>query len=134
MGALGSVEILEEIIEAANALVSAEKSPPKPEGITEAREIAKTADQDSPREPKTHTPNFIPRLCLALKSRMPYLFFLATFAIWLVSLLAIYLPVSGLVTPSFSLTVDDTAMTIFLVSAGLGSVSSLLIGLRKLGK
>lgn len=142
MGALGSVQDLEKIIEAANALVSTEKTLEKPEKTVEAAEVPNPNDQSSVAVPEIGRNDPRPDpisgssvgLGLALKSKAPYFFFLTTFTIWVVSLLAVYLPISGWVNPSFPPTMNHTIMTIFLVSAGLASVSSLLIGLHRLGK
>ena len=148
MGALGSAEDLEKIIEAANAFLSVDGISEKPGKTIEAAEVPIPTDGSSTKEPEIaesdleSDPHPRPDPDLessstpspALNSKVPYFFFLATFIIWLVSLLTIYIPIAGWVTPIFPTTVNNTILMIFLVSAGLASVSSLLIGLHKLGK
>jgi len=114
----------------------------KPQKTLEAAEAPTPNDQSSAAVPEIgkNDPRPDPKSGssvghgLALESKVPYFFFLTTFTIWLVSLLAVYLLISGWVSPSFPLTMNHTIITVFLVSAGLASVSSLLIGLHKLGK
>ena len=148
MGSLGSVEDLARIIQAANTLLSAEKTAEKPGKVVEAAEAPTSTDLISTKEPEIAksdsesdpdpepdpNPESSPMPNSALKSKVPYFFFLTTFIIWLASLLAVYMPIIGWVTPSFPLTVNNTILMTFLVSAGLASVSSLLIGLHKLGR
>ncbi len=148
MGVLGSAEDLEKIIEAANALLSMDGISGKPRKTIEATEVPIPTEGSSTKEPEMaesdlgSDPNPRPDPDLesssapnqALSSKVPYFFFLTTFIIWLVSLLTIYIPIIGWVTPAFPPTVNNTILTIFLVSAGLASVSSLLIGLHRLGK
>ncbi len=149
MGALGSAEDLEKIIEAANAFLSVDGISEEPEKTVEAAEVPRPTDGSSTREPEiaesdlesdphqrpdpnresSSTPS------PALNSKAPYFFFfLTTFIIWLVSLLTIYIPIAGWVAPIFPVAANNTILMIFLVSAGLASVSSLLIGLHILGK
>ena len=142
MGALSSVQDLEKIIEAANALISTEETLEKPKKAIEAAQVAPPNEQGSA---------IVPAICendsgsdptaksnaghnLDLRSKVPYFFFLTSLAIWLVSLLAVYLPVSGWVTHNPPLSTDGSVLMIFFVSAGLASISSLLIGLHKLGR
>lgn len=148
MGASGSAEDLEKAIEAANAFLSVDGISEKPKETIEAAEVPIPTGGSSTKEPEIaesdleSDPNPRPDPSLessskpspALKSKVPYFFFLTTLIIWLVSLLAVYLPIVGWVNPSFPLAVDSTVLMTFLVSAGLASVSSLLIGLHKLGK
>lgn len=68
-----------------------------------------------------------------LKRNLQYIVFTAVFSAWLVSLLAVYLPVSNWVTPTFPSTVDNNALMIFLVTTALSSLSSLFVGLNMLG-
>jgi hypothetical protein len=69
-----------------------------------------------------------------LRGKTPYLFFFVAFGIWIVSLLTVYLPISGLVTPVYPLIIDSNIMTVFLGSTAVCFLSSLLIGLSKLGR
>jgi len=69
-----------------------------------------------------------------LKSNLHYIIFSIAFSTWLVSLLAIYLPMSRWGTPTFPVIIDNNILAIFLASTALSSVSSFLIGLDKLGK
>lgn len=126
MVALSSAEDSERIIEATRTLVSTEKNLRRPPNTPEATETSEPTDGSYTIEPEMNRGNqeSNPDHNLALKSKGPYFFFLAAFAIWLVSLLGIYLPVSGWMTPSFPLIIDNTRMTVFLVSASLASFSS----------
>jgi len=71
---------------------------------------------------------------MKLKSNLHYIIFTMAFSIWLVSLLAIYLPMTRWGTPTFPFVIDNNTLAIFLGSTVLSSVSSFLIGLDKLGK
>jgi len=66
------------------------------------------------------------------KSRKAYLFFSATFAMWMVSLLAVYLPVSGLTTPTYPFIISDSVMILFLAATALAFITSFTLGLRRL--
>jgi hypothetical protein len=68
----------------------------------------------------------------AIRQKTLYCLFLVTFGIWTVLLLAICLPISGLTTPVFPLTINNTMIMSFLVSAGIASILSLIIGISKL--
>ncbi len=68
-----------------------------------------------------------------LKSDLKYIVFGITFSTWVVSLLAVYLPMSRWVTPTFPVNVDNTVLTAFLATTILSSMSSLYIGLGMLG-
>lgn len=64
--------------------------------------------------------------------RVLYSFFVIVFSVWLISLLAIYLPASNWVTSTFPPTIDNTTLAIFLASTVLSSLTSFLLGLDKL--
>ena len=64
--------------------------------------------------------------------RALYSFFVIVFSVWLISLLAIYLPASNWVTSTYPSTIDNTTLAIFLVSTVLSSLTSFLLGLDKL--
>jgi hypothetical protein len=140
--ALSSVQELEKIIEAANALLSTEKTLEEPKKAVEAAEVARPDEQGSAimqeigRNDSGSDPVVRPNAGhnLNLRSKVPFFFFLTSLAIWLVSLLAVYLPVSGGVTHNPPLSTDGSILMIFFVSTGLASISSLLIGLHKLGR
>jgi hypothetical protein len=66
--------------------------------------------------------------------KIPYLFFSVAFSAWIVSLLAVYLPIIRWATPTFPLIVGDNLIAIFLASTAIASITSLLIGLNKLGR
>ena len=167
MEALGSVDDLDAIMEAANALVSAKRgnatSAPvsMDEGSSEKSELAhaKLAGDvpESSDEPAEAMENNVDKSLLASayqsfslgsepivtsrpkpkgnrRGRIPYLFFITGFGIWAVSLLTIYLPISGWVTPVYSTVVDNNTMTAFLGSTALSFLSSLMIGLYNLRK
>ena len=70
---------------------------------------------------------------MKLKKNLHFVIFSVTFATWLVSLLAIYSPMSESVTSTFPARTDDSALAVFLVSTVLASTISFLIGLDKLG-
>ena len=53
-------------------------------------------------------------------------------SVWLVSLLAVYLPTIRGGIPTFSSTIDANVMRIFLISTVLTSFTSLLLGLHEL--
>ena len=68
-----------------------------------------------------------------LKRNLQYIVFCAMLSAWLVSLLAVYLPVSRWGTPTFPSTIDNKTLMVFLVTAGLSSFSSLYVGFNMLG-
>ncbi len=68
------------------------------------------------------------------KKKPLYIFLFIILSIWIVSLLAIYLPTTNFVIPTFPLTQNNHILTIFLVSTALSSITSFLVGLSELGK
>lgn len=68
-----------------------------------------------------------------LKRNLQYIVFCAMLSAWLLSLSAVYLPVSRWGTPTFPLTVDNNILTVFIVTTGLSSFSSLYVGFNMLG-
>ena len=69
---------------------------------------------------------------MSLKKRIPLLFFLSTFSVWLVSLFLVYLPISPWNSQTFPRSVDAGMMTIFLVATALSLGASLFMGVREL--
>jgi len=167
MGALDSVDELDAIMEAAEALVSPKASKaksalmPKDEISDKPRELAqaKPAGDDPvrPDEPAEAIETPVDKMLPAstdqsssfgsgptdttsakpkrnLGGKIPYLFFFVAFGIWIVSLFTVYLPMSGLVTPVYPVVIDGNIMTVFLVSTAVSFLTSLLIGLSKLGR
>jgi hypothetical protein len=68
-----------------------------------------------------------------LKKTLPYVFLSSLFTVWLLSLLAVYLPTTSWVTPTFPLTINSSMKTMFLVSTVLLTLASFLMGMEKLG-
>ncbi|MDH5440686.1 MAG: hypothetical protein OEZ48_02340 [Candidatus Bathyarchaeota archaeon] len=68
-----------------------------------------------------------------LRKNLRYIVFSTLVSVWFVSLLAVYLPISGWVPRTYPLAVEDNLLTLFLVTAGLSSLSSLYMGLSMLG-
>lgn len=68
-----------------------------------------------------------------LRNNLQYIVFSVLLSAWFVSLLAVYLPISGWGPRTYPLAVEDSVLTLFLVTAGLSSLSSLYIGLSMLG-
>jgi hypothetical protein len=135
---MDSVKNLEKTIEAAKALLSEEKilagEKSADEPLTESKNLIRTGNNLTPFEQ-----GLIPKTVDATKhkgalgrSKAPYYLFSAAFCIWVVLLLAVYLPISGLVTPTFPLTISNDMMMPFLVSASVASIISLFIGISKL--
>ncbi|NWG09746.1 MAG: hypothetical protein HXX80_05525 [Nitrososphaerales archaeon] len=70
---------------------------------------------------------------MALKGRLGYVVLALALMVWFVSLLVVYLPISKLITPTFSLPIEyDYMLIIFLASTALSSLTSFYIGLDKL--
>lgn len=167
MEALGSIEDLDAIMEAAEALVSPKSGNAKSllvskdESSSESSELAQAKPAENALE-RTEKPAEAKQNPVAgqlpapsdqsfslgsapietsrpkpkgnWKGKIPYLFFITGFGIWAASLLTIYLPISGWVTPVYSTVVDNNTMTVFLGSTVLSFLSSLLIGLNHLRK
>jgi hypothetical protein len=137
--ALDSVRNLERTIEAAKALLSEEKLTAVKEraeellieskqiSIGEVRKALISSEQGF--KPKNVGAS---KSAGALRQKAPYCIFLATFSIWVVFLLAVYSPISGFTTPVFPLIINNTMMMSFLVSAGIASILSLIIGISML--
>ncbi len=64
--------------------------------------------------------------------KAPNYFFSAAFCIWIVLLLNVYLPIIGSITPVSTLMRNNIIMISFLVSAGVASILSFIIGINKL--
>jgi hypothetical protein len=60
-----------------------------------------------------------------------YLFFLATFAIWMTTLLIVYLPISGLMAPTFPFILNNNTISLFLTATALVVITSLTLGLNR---
>jgi hypothetical protein len=137
--ALDSVRNLERTIEAAKALLSEEKmtvvKERAEEFLTESKQIntgkVRKALISSEQGFMSKTVG-TSKSAGAIRQKAPYYIFLVTFGIWAVLLLAVYLPISGFTTPVFPLTINNTMMMSFLVSAGIASILSLIIGIIKL--
>ena len=69
---------------------------------------------------------------MSLKKRIPMLFFIGTFSVWLISLLLVYLPLSPWSAPVFPKSVDAGMMNIFLIATALSFGASLFMGVREL--
>jgi len=167
MEALDSIDELDAIMKAAEALVSPKASKAKPASIpkhetsSQSSELAQAkpagdalARTDEPAEdmensvdeslPTSTDRSFSsgsgpietsrPKPKGDRRGKIPYLFFFVAFGIWIVSLFTVYLPISGLVTPVYPLIIDGNIMTVFLGSTAVSFLSSLLIGLSKLGR
>jgi hypothetical protein len=135
---LNSIKNLEETIEAAKAMLSEEKTPVTEERVqdvlTESENLIKTSNTLISSEQ-----GFKPKIVdtsshkdATRRSRKPYYLFSAAFCIWVILLLAIYLPISGLVAPIFPLTISDNMMMSFFVSSTVASIIPLFIGINKL--
>ena len=68
-----------------------------------------------------------------LRNNLQYIVFSILLSAWFFSLLAVYLPISGWGPRTYPLAVEDSVLALFLVAAGLSSLSSLYIGLSMLG-
>ena len=64
--------------------------------------------------------------------KAPYYFFSAAFCIWIVLLLDVYLPIIGSTTPVSTLMRNNIIIISFLMSAGVASILSFIIGINKL--
>lgn len=64
-------------------------------------------------------------------STKAYLFFLATFAMWVAALLIVYLPISGLMAPTFPFILNNNTMGLFLTATALVVITSLTLGLNR---
>ena len=137
---MDSVRNLERTIEAAKALLSEEKmtvvKERAEEFFTESKQIIST--EKVRKALISSEQGFMPKTvgtsksAGAIRQKAPYYIFLVTFGIWAVLLLAVYLPINGFTTPVFPLTINNTMMMSFLVSAGIVSILSLIIGINKL--
>lgn len=58
--------------------------------------------------------------------------FIVVFVTWFISLLAVYIPISNWITPTFPLTINNSTLSVFIVSTGLAFFMSLYLGLDKL--
>ena len=70
---------------------------------------------------------------MPLKKNLQYKAFLSVFSIWIVSLVAVYLPISRLLTPTFPLTIEyNYKLLLFVVSATISSIIAFYIGFDRL--
>ena len=69
---------------------------------------------------------------MALKKSLLSKVFIVVFGIWFISLLAVYVPISSWMTPTFPKTINNYALTIFIASTGLATPMSLYLGLDQL--
>ena len=135
---MDSARNVERTIEAAKALLSEEKMLAGEEraekSLSESEWLTRTSKDLTSSEQ-----GFMPKTADTLKnkgtlrrSKAPYYFFSAAFCIWVVLLLVVYIPISGLTTPIFPFIIDNNMMMCFLASAGLASLISLFIGINML--
>ena len=68
---------------------------------------------------------------MSFKKRIPMLFFIGTFSVWLISLLLVYLPLSPWSAPVFPKSVDAGMMNIFLMTTVLSFTAALVMGFRE---
>jgi hypothetical protein len=135
---LNSIKNLEETIEAAKAMLSEEKTPVSKERAEdipiEFENLIKTGNTltSSKQGLKPKTVDATKHTGALKHSKGPYYFFAAAFCIWVILLLTIYLPISGLKMTIFPFINDNTEMMYFLVSATVASIFSLSIGIKKL--
>jgi len=137
---MDSMKNIEEAIEAAEALLSeeeeeemfaGEKSADKP--LTEPRNLIQTDNNLSPSKR-----NLMPKIgdaaqrMGALQCSKADCFFSVAFCVWVVLLLAVCLPISGLKVSLFPFVNDDIILMFFLGSAAVASVFSLSMGIEKL--
>ena len=69
---------------------------------------------------------------MALKKRLIHRVTIIVLITWAVSLLAVYLPVSNLVSLTYQVIINNSIMAIFVASGGLAFFMSLYLGLDKL--
>jgi hypothetical protein len=69
-----------------------------------------------------------------LKKILPYAFFSIVLSAWFFSLLMVYIPTTSWVTPTFPLTIDANMKTLFLALTVLSALTSMLMGLKVMGK
>ena len=58
--------------------------------------------------------------------------FIVALGMWFVFLLAVYIPISNLVTPTFPLTINNHILTFFAASTGLAFSLAFYLGLNEL--
>jgi hypothetical protein len=135
---MDSIKTLEETIEAAKAMLSEENTPVNEERVQdipiEFENLIKTGNTltSSKQGFKPKTVDTTKHTGALKHSKGPYYFFAVAFCIWVILLLAIYLPISGLKMTIFPFINDNTEMMYFLVSATVASIFSLSIGIKKL--
>jgi hypothetical protein len=69
----------------------------------------------------------------AKKKILPYLLLSILFAIWLFSLLAVYIPTASKETATFPVTINPNMIALFLASSAILTSITFLFGLQKLG-
>jgi hypothetical protein len=67
------------------------------------------------------------------KKTSSYIFISVLFAIWLISILAVYIPTLSWGIPTFPVKIDPTLKTVFLISTVGLTLSSFLMGMEELG-
>ena len=67
---------------------------------------------------------------MSFKKRIPLIFFITTFSVWSISLLAVYLPLSPWSANTFPKFVDASIINVFLISTALSFTGALVMGLR----
>jgi len=122
----------QELVEAARKLIAKEETVSE-KTMFPARERSLMVESNSLHGSRDLARNFSrPIMHTQRKSgKRAYLFFLATFAIWMVSLLIVYLPISGLMTPTFPFVINNNTMGVFLSATALVVVTSFTLGLNR---
>ena len=68
---------------------------------------------------------------MSFKKRIPMLLFISTFAVWVISLLLVYLPISPWSAPVFPKSVDAGMVNIFLMATVLSFTAALVMVFRE---
>lgn len=70
---------------------------------------------------------------MGLKKIVPIIFFSVVFGVWFFSLLELLIPITGVGTPTFPITIDVNMKTMFLTSTILLAATSFMMSLERLG-
>jgi hypothetical protein len=70
---------------------------------------------------------------MGLKKVLPYLILSVLLAVWVILLLAVYIPTTSWGTPTFPVKIDPNVKMMFLASTVLLMSASFLMGMKKLG-
>jgi len=116
-------EGLEEVVEAAKALVSKVIDSPE----TERDDAGIQALSSAPKN-LTKTPEVGHRTRSSALGKIPFILFLAAFSVWIVLLLGIYLPLVGWLPNTYPPEFDEGVLAAFQVSTVLASIISFYIG------